>query len=645
MTLAADIAQVAADTVIFHAITNGDASDTVTTDSGEVDTIARAISKIGNGNYRGAWVGPGTLYAVNDTVTESAVVQRCIVGHTSAALFATDAAKWVVQSAEPVNVTNAQMADMAQATIKGRDAGAGTGKPVDLTPAQARAAAGISAAIDPLVIAATLAAGRSVLSVARVFRVTGSTHAEIQDAVDAAFASGGGIVELEPDTYTITGALVFRAGVVLRGAGVERTILDVNAGGSIAWTEASLSDINGGGMSDLSARFDTVTTGISVSNVWGWFCYRCRIWGDGSLGTAIALKGFSFECDIRANRITDYDTAGISFADISGGGVFPNGTLIEHNDFAGNDGGTAIVLTGASTVKIVHNYFEHALGDEGAAVSLSSCNGAYIAGNWIGGNYGASNQITVGAGTVEARIVSNHISLTGGTGVSISGSGTGYISVIGNCFDVDNGVDVLVVDGRNAVNISGNIVKMIDSGAEGLTGSVLDIKNVASEISVSDLLINAEGAGNMAGTGIKIANGCFGISIFGGSIVNMTTGVNCLSASASKTVTMSGVRIAGNGTQASITALSAITIRDCPGFKTSGKGNGTITSGTTSVTVAHGLAITPPSNGVVAIPYGSSTNKPRHVYVGSTDATNVTINCDADPGASGLAVAWSYQPD
>lgn len=142
MTLASDIALIAADTQILHDIANNDAGSTVMTESGAVDTVARAISKIGNGNYRGAWAGPGTVYAINDTITQSSVVYRCITGHTSAASFATDSAKWIVQNAEPANVTNAQMADMAQATIKGRASGAGTGKPVDLTPALARVAMG-----------------------------------------------------------------------------------------------------------------------------------------------------------------------------------------------------------------------------------------------------------------------------------------------------------------------------------------------------------------------------------------------------------------------------------------------------------------------------------------------------------------------
>ncbi len=142
MTLASDIAQIAADTVIFHDVVNGDASETVMTESGAVDTLAAAISKIGAVNYRGDWAAL-TAYAIGDSVAWSGALYRCIIAHTSGnnvVLGPTqDAADWVVQNAQPANVTNAQMADMAQATLKGRAAGAGTGKPEDLTSAQAAA--------------------------------------------------------------------------------------------------------------------------------------------------------------------------------------------------------------------------------------------------------------------------------------------------------------------------------------------------------------------------------------------------------------------------------------------------------------------------------------------------------------------------
>ena len=48
-----------------------------------------------------AWV-TATVYTVGQFVTETAVVYECVVGHTAAASFATDAAKWRVAT-DPVS--------------------------------------------------------------------------------------------------------------------------------------------------------------------------------------------------------------------------------------------------------------------------------------------------------------------------------------------------------------------------------------------------------------------------------------------------------------------------------------------------------------------------------------------------------------
>jgi hypothetical protein len=46
-----------------------------------------------------AWVGPGTPYVAGNVRTESGIAYICVTAHTSAAAFATDAAKWRVNLA------------------------------------------------------------------------------------------------------------------------------------------------------------------------------------------------------------------------------------------------------------------------------------------------------------------------------------------------------------------------------------------------------------------------------------------------------------------------------------------------------------------------------------------------------------------
>ncbi len=62
-------------------------------------------------------------------------------------------------------ISNAKLANMAQATIKGRAAGGGTGDPQDLTASEARTALGSGATGDELFTAASASAARGTLGV------------------------------------------------------------------------------------------------------------------------------------------------------------------------------------------------------------------------------------------------------------------------------------------------------------------------------------------------------------------------------------------------------------------------------------------------------------------------------------------------
>jgi hypothetical protein len=84
------------------------------------------------------------------------------------------------------------------------------------------------------------------------------------------------------------------------------------------------------------------------------------------------------------------------------------------------------------------------------------------------------------------------------------------------------------------------------------------------------------------------------------------------------------------------------------GFKTENRGYpATIPSGSKRVTVAHGLAVTPPISGIrltlidaLGTGGGATTNNVQGPFLVSVDATNIVIGCGADPGASGMAVSW-----
>jgi len=123
------------------------------------------------------------------------------------------AAGTLVATIKPGAVTNTELANMAQSTVKGRAAGAGSGAPVDLTPAQlktllalvaadisdfntvatAQARAAISVT-DTTTLDLTYNSGTGALSGAVLDSplLGGQTSAQIQTAIIAAISGGAG---------------------------------------------------------------------------------------------------------------------------------------------------------------------------------------------------------------------------------------------------------------------------------------------------------------------------------------------------------------------------------------------------------------------------------------------------------------------
>jgi len=99
----------------------------------------------------------------------------------------------------------------------------------------------------------------------------------------------------------------------------------------------------------------------------------------------------------------------------------------------------------------------------------------------------------------------------------------------------------------------------------------------------------------------------------------------------------SGSRIIGNELSGYPTLLyevvAGVEIKRNTGYVTENSGTATIAAGTTSVTVAHGLATTPTE--VLVTPRDDIGD----VWVSARDGTNITINCDTAPAAD-VIVDW-----
>jgi hypothetical protein len=102
MTLTSDIARSAVDFQLVNDIVHGTAAEDVTTDGGIVPTFAKMLTNLGLGVVKGAWV-TATAYALGDVVTNGGAAYRCVLAHTSGATFAGDlATKWVSAAAVSV---------------------------------------------------------------------------------------------------------------------------------------------------------------------------------------------------------------------------------------------------------------------------------------------------------------------------------------------------------------------------------------------------------------------------------------------------------------------------------------------------------------------------------------------------------------
>ena len=88
---------------------------------------------------------------------------------------------------------------------------------------------------------------------------------------------------------------------------------------------------------------------------------------------------------------------------------------------------------------------------------------------------------------------------------------------------------------------------------------------------------------------------------------------------------------------------ASTTVHNNKGFSTENIGSATILSGTTNITITHGLGYTPTSaNTEWTVSYlENPTNDPGSWYITGFNATNAIIHVFRDPGASHLDIAWS----
>lgn len=158
-------------------------------------------------------------------------------------------------------------------------------------------------------------------------------------------------------------------------------------------------------------------------------------------------------------------------------------------------------------------------------------------------------------------------------------------------------------------------------------------------IHMANCLAEANGVAQ-TGHGIAIATTTDVNIITSRLMSNTGNGLN-VGASCTNCVISNSSTIFNTGPLQILSASSDIIIKTVAGFKNSAVGSSFIASGSTSVAVTHGLAITPVPGKISTTQTLGTTNDTGNVWISAIGATTFTVNVRLDPGASGFQFNWA----
>lgn len=464
-------------------------------------------------------------------------------------------------------------------------------------------------------------------------------YGPIKSAISALGGSKG-VVLFDNRSYAVGTQLSIPANVTLKGCGVVATqIIGLSGISPLLFSTAADTEFPGGGICDMTIKGSGASVDLlTVQHCWGFKAHNLAFYASsGSVRKCIVLQGSSFEADIRQCRITNYTTYGIELSAL--GGNQPNSTVIDNNDFAGRNASTSIYVTAAANVKITHNHFEFAATLGGTHIDIDSAGpGTHIHDNNINANVGASvvAQIRVRGSSTYGTITSNRITCDAAVAIDFSGTSRAW-TITGNIFDFYTGaVDGIKVNGRPDITIVGNVFEAQNN----ITGSMVNLNSTPSEVIVSANKMRGLASGT-SGTGITLAAGGMGLIVTSNRIYNLVTGITCALDAGTYTNIIADNDLRGNTTAMTVSVLTAVKLRNNLGFLTENSGTATITAAATSVTVTHGLAITPRLQDIsVTLTEVATTNDIGTWAVDTVTATTFRIACRAAPGATVATFAW-----
>lgn len=315
-------------------------------------------------------------------------------------------------------------------------------------------------------------------------------------------------------------------------------------------------------------------------------------------------------------------------------GTFSQSPSIHDSYFVNNTTGVYI-QGGAINVTIYNNYI---YGGNGIFIDISTNHneGIMVWGNLIlpsviNGTLGIG--VTINAG-LEIQFFNNIIDQCLHNAVVISGASAAasvaFVKFTDNWFGFSvapnpNGVGVLVQGQVNNIAFRGNTFAVCPTYG-------LQFQNAAGFIPTNVIV-----DGSMfqaSGTGDIVVNSSGGFYRITDNLFTHPT-----RAYSENSNSIAGY-ISGNSFPSVPSISTASKMFHNYGIVSDNSGLATILSGTSTITVSHGLSTTPSFQDITLTPTGISSSDPGEIAVSAVTPTQFVISCRNNPGASNLTIAW-----
>lgn len=232
---------------------------------------------------------------------------------------------------------------------------------------------------------------------------------------------------------------------------------------------------------------------------------------------------------------------------------------------------------------------------------------------------------------VRWQIEANLFQLTTNQPIIFTSSG-GQAIISGNIFDRVGGPVKLAGTGLNKIDdnifLSGLNYGIHLSGTVNyntVSGNILYNGSQTSTNTTDAIILDTNADHNRIVNNIVLSGYRYGVNVSAAGVTNTVIKDNGLHSLGTNAINNSG---------------TGTIIRNNEGYVTENSGSSSITSGSTSVVVTHGLNVTPAAQDISITFKEQGTSDYGRWWVDTITSTQFTLNVSADPGASNLDFGW-----